>query len=562
MNNVSLKMFLGKYQKEITNLFSEVGHKNIIERIWDKDHTVWSRNPAEITNRLGWLNSTKETLTALPEINEFVHSINSEGFKNVLLLGMGGSSLAPEVFKITYGDNNKNITLHVLDSTDPGAVLKYSNELDPATTLYIVSTKSGGTVETLSLMKYFYNFVLNKLGQEKVGRHFTAITDPGSGLESMAKQLSFRKVFLNNPDIGGRYSALSLFGMVPAALIGLDLPAFLLKAEETVRNAFEKIESNLSAQLGAAIGELANKGLDKLTFLLSPPLASFGSWVEQLIAESTGKNGRGILPVVDESIEGIENYSDDRIFVSVKIKTDDSINSKIAQIKEAGLPIIEIEIADKIDLGSQFFMWEFATIVAAWRMFIQPFDQPDVESAKVRAGEMIQQYKASGELSIPKSILQQDGITIYGGLRGDTIDEILFSFMNFIGNGSYVSIQAFLNPTPETSAALNKLRRLITSKYQIASTLGYGPRFLHSTGQLHKGDAGRGLFIQFTAVMPDDAAIPDNPGINQSGISFGILKTAQALGDMQALLDKNRNVISIDLGTEIVKNIELIAAKI
>ena len=565
----TIKISMGNHQADYEKACKDVEEQNIINRIWGKDHTVWNDDPTEISNRLGWLDSTKTTMDSINEITDFVQSIQKGGFTHALLLGMGGSSLAPEVLRFTFGVNDGFLDLSVLDSTDPGAVLDYSYKLNPAKTLYIVSTKSGGTVETLSFTKYFYTCVSNKIGADKVGNHFIAITDPGSGLESMARQLKFRKVFLNDPNIGGRYSALSFFGMVPAALVGINLTKFIERANKAVVNSHETIESNAAAKLGVAIGDAANVGIDKLTFIMSNEVSFLGVWIEQLIAESTGKIGKGIVPVVDEEILSPDGYSRDRIFVHLKIEGDTTNDGAVKQLLDAGFPVIELTMEDIYDLGTQFFTWEFATVIAGWRIGIQPFDQPDVESAKVQAKEMINQYRVKGELPSFDPILKSDGMKFYGDITGESINELLEAFMSKLVVGkdefngrSYVALQAFIKPDESTSEALQELRTLIQEKYKVAVTTGYGPRFLHSTGQLHKGDAGNGLFIQFTAAMLKDASIPDNPGASKSSVSFGILKTAQALGDRNALLHKNRNVLTIDLGDDIVSALKLIGSKI
>jgi glucose-6-phosphate isomerase len=299
---------LGKFEQDVNNTFNRLLQEDVINRIWKKDHTLWSDDPNEITNRLAWLNSPAATKNSIKDITDFVEAVKKDGFTNALLLGMGGSSLAPEVFRLTFGVEKGFLDLSVLDSTDPGAVKHFADTLDPEKTLYIVSTKSGGTVETFSFMKFFFNNVSEKIGKEKAGNHFIAITDPGSGLQKVAEDLRFRKIFLNDPDIGGRFSALSLFGCVPAALIGVDLPKFLERAESAAEQASLSDEKNIGARLGCVIGELAEQSVDKLTFIISDKIKSFGSWVEQLIAESTGKNGKGILPVDGEELLSPEYY--------------------------------------------------------------------------------------------------------------------------------------------------------------------------------------------------------------------------------------------------------------
>ena len=544
-----IQISLNNLKNDVDNTFERLIKENIVERIWQKDHSVWSKDPTEITNRLGWLVSPSATRNAISEINSFVELVRKDGFTHALLLGMGGSSLAPEVFRLTFEVKEGYLDLAVLDSTDPGVVKGFADTLSPEKTLYIVSTKSGGTVETFSFMKFFYNHVSNKVGKEKVGNHFVAITDPESGLQKVAEELNFRKIFLNDPNIGGRFSVLSLFGCVPAALVGVDPNKFLDSAEAIAEQSKLSTENNISAKLGCILGELAEQGIDKVTFILSEQIKSFGSWVEQLIAESTGKNGKGILPVDGEDLLSPDFYGKDRLFVSIRLKDDASNQEKIDVLKKSGFPVIEIEWNGLYDLGAEFFRWEFATAVAGWRMQIQPFDQPNVEQAKVIAKQFVKEYKETGKLPEIKPTLIENDIKVYGVFSGNNLDEVLKSFLsNCVAGKSYVSIQAYLKPDIETNQLLQKLRTEIQKKYKIPVTVGYGPRFLHSTGQLHKGDAGNGLFIQLLAEIPDDLPIPDNPGEENSSITFGVLKTAQAFGDRQALIDNKRKMLTIDMG--------------
>ncbi|MGD8778311.1 MAG: glucose-6-phosphate isomerase [Ignavibacteria bacterium] len=558
-----------KYQNQIESRLAKLREEKIIERIWQKDHTVWSEDPTEISNRLGWLDSPSKGLEQVDEINHFVNEIINEGFTNALLLGMGGSSLAPEVFRLTFGVSEGYLDLAVLDSTDPGAVIDKTKNLDLEKTLFIVSTKSGGTVETISFMKYCFNLSQEKLGTEKAPENFIAITDPGSGLEQMAKDLNFRKIFLNDPDIGGRFSALSLFGLVPAALVGIDLRE-LLKAANNEADASkntEDFEINIAAKIGVMMGALANKGVDKVTLISSAKLKYFGAWAEQLIAESMGKFGKGILPVDLEEVLQPDEYSKDRVFVYLKLKDESESDEQVSALIEKGFPVVQLELDNLYALGAEFLSWEIATAISGWVIGVQPFDQPNVEEAKVKAREMMAAYKEKGELPKLDVSLTEDQISIYGDVSSGSIKEALNEFLdsynpgeNEIKDRSYVALQAYVRPTEETTNALQGLRTKIQKKYKLATTVGYGPRFLHSTGQLHKGDAGHGLFIQFTANMPEDINIPDNPGEDSSLITFGVLKNAQALGDRQALLDNDRKFIRIDLGNEVGNGLTKLAS--
>ncbi len=547
--------FIDKESKLVNQKIDVLKEHKIIERIWEKDYTIWNNNPDEIANRLGWLDCDSVTKASFDEIFKFVEEIKKEGIKKALLLGMGGSSLAPEVFSLVFGNKNTFLDLSIVDSTHPELILSKANEFNPQETLYIVSTKSGGTVETISFMKFFYNYSVKKLGSEKAYKHFIAITDPGSGLEQMARELNFRKIFLNDPNIGGRFSALSLFGVVPAALVGTDINKLFNRAEEEIslsKKTDNQISLNNSAIFGVIIGMLAQAGKDKLTIITSNKIKSFGSWIEQLIAESTGKIGKGILPVDMEELLSPEYYSNDRIFVYLKLKDDLTEQTKIDTLKKSDFPVIEFELEDIYDLGKQFFLWEFATAIAGWILGIQPFDQPNVEQAKVIARDIIKDYQDKGKLSTPDPALVEDGFKVYSDLKIYNIKDSLQEFLSKCKSGkNYVTLQAYVNPTTENLNLLQGLRTAIQKKYKVATTLGFGPRFLHSTGQLHKGDSGHGFFIQFISDAQKDVAIPDKAGDESSTITFGVLIKAQALGDRQALIDNKRKVISFEFKNDL-----------
>lgn len=546
-----LTFSLGGYQSSVNRSLLEVREKRVMERIWERDYTVWKSEPKEITNRLGWLESPAVMCEHAAHFRAFVDAIKAEGFEQVLLLGMGGSSLAPEVFSKIFGNAKTGLAkgLSVLDSTDPQAVLAAEKSLDLTKTLFIVSTKSGGTVETFSFFKYFYNRVAERVGAEKAGRHFIAITDPGSRLADVAAQYCFRETFLNDPNVGGRYSALTYFGLIPAALVGVDVERLLDRAQVMTCNTdgcnCPVDGNNFGGQLGTVIGELAKAGRDKLTFVLSPKIESFGDWVEQLIAESTGKEGKGILPVVGEPLGSPDVYGDDRVFVYLKLAGDSTHDEKIQALENAGHPVIRLLLDDAYDLGGQFFLWEMATAVAGARLGINPFDQPNVEAAKILARKMVAEFTEKGRL--PKS--ESAPLTAAA----------LKDFLAQAGPGAYIAIQAYIQPTADTDRALLAFRTRLRDSTKLATTLGYGPRFLHSTGQLHKGDAGKGLFIQFSTQPVDDVTIPDEAGKPNWTLTFGKLKTAQALGDAQALRDAGRKVIHFDLGADALAGLKSMA---
>ncbi len=546
MDQSQIFVNLGNSKAEIEQSIATLAENKIMERIWDHDHTVWKPESKEISNRLAWLHSPHAMLEDIPLLEDLVEGLRKDGFTQAVLLGMGGSSLAPEVFRKTFGIRDGYLDLAVLDSTDPDAIRAIEAEINLTQTVFIVATKSGGTVETLSFFKYFYNQVLEAVGLEKVGEHFIAITDPGSKLEKLANKYGFRSTFLNDPNIGGRYSALSYFGMVPATLLGIDIETLLARSLtglcscETCDCALD--ENNYGVQLGAILGGLAQEGRDKLTLITSSEIASFGSWIEQLIAESTGKEGLGILPVAGENITSPDHYNNDRVFVYLKMENDQTQDSAINSLMEAGHPVIWIQLADLYDLGGQFFLWELATVVAGHILKINPFDQPNVESAKILARNMVAEYMETGNLPEGDS----------SELSPETLDTFL---KESIIPGSYIALQAFLQPTAEIESELQKLRLKLRDKFNVATTKGFGPRFLHSTGQLHKGDSGNGIFIQLNSNSEIDLPIPDAAGNPASSMSFGVLKNAQALGDAQALRDTNRKIIRFDLGLDVLESI-------
>ena len=542
---------LGPYQNFVEQGLAAVRDERIVGRIWAHDHTVWNPNPAEIKNRLGWLHSIGVMSRNIQRLTDLADAVRAEGYKHVLLLGMGGSSLAAGVLAKTFGPQSGYPDLAILDSTDPGAVLTRREQGDPARSLFIVSTKSGTTVETLSFFKFFYNRVADLLGEERAGQHFVAITDPGSPLTDLAERCRFRSTFLNDPHIGGRYSVLSCFGLVPAALTGIDLN--LLLARATNMSSDGESPTGDAVLLGVILGEMAMADRDKVTLVASPGLESFGDWVEQLLAESTGKKGRGILPVVGEPFGSPEDYGNDRLFVYLRLAGDAEYEKKIAELERAGHPVVTINVEDRYDLGGLFFIWEMATAVAGWRMGINPFDQPDVESSKTLARRMVDQYIKRGIFPEEEPSLIDRDIMVFGGPESQDPGSALACFIGEgITDGAYIALQAYLQPGLETDKALHRLRVRLRDRFRLATTTGYGPRYLHSTGQLHKGDAGRGLFVQFTADNATDVAIPDDPGSPVSSMTFGALEKAQAMGDRKALEDAGRRVVRFHLGSDVI----------
>ena len=553
-------------KEKVDQALAEMAGQQALRRIWEQDYTLWQPDPQEISNRLGWLDIAARMQENIPEIQSLVDSVKEDGYTQVLLLGMGGSSLAPDLFGRTFSGQPGGLALHVVDSTDPDLILSFTETLDPSKTLFIVATKSGTTEETLSFFRYFFNWTAGALDEVEAGKHFVAITDPGSKLVDLAAGYHFRTIFKNDPNIGGRYSALSYFGLVPAALAGVDLSRLLNNATQMAGLCQPGVppQENPAAQLGVILGEAAKTGGDKVTFIISDQVASFGDWVEQLIAESTGKQGKGILPVVREPLGAPADYGRDRLFVHIPLAGDRSQQAALDALRDSGFPVIRIPIQDRYDLGGQFFLWELAIAVAGYRLGINPFNQPNVESAKKRARQMVAAYKEAGSLPEKPPLLSQEGIAVYGPkrvadegtewiLEADTPYEALAKFLAQSQNGDYIALQAFIPPTEENEKALQALRVRLRDQYQLATTLGFGPRFLHSTGQLHKGGAANGLFLQFTCAHPRDVPIPDEAGLPppgrkpESSITFGVLELAQALGDRQALEDAGRRVLRFHL---------------
>lgn len=541
MDRIKVACSFGEREPVIQEALSEALEQNVIPRIFKYDHTVWKENPAEIINRLGWLQIPEKMAADSKRLQSWAGQIANSGFTRGLLLGMGGSSLSAEVFRHTFGIKPGYLNLSILDSTDPDAVRSISATLVPEKTLFIVATKSGGTAETRSFMNYFFEWMKIRLPGADPGSHFIAITDPGSSLIQDARSLNFRDVILNDPNIGGRFSALSYYGLVPASLTGLDIDALLAGAINMMKQCRKK--HNPALLIGVALGRLAKAGVDKATFIFSDEIARFGDWVEQLIAESTGKDNRiGILPVVGEEAGGPDVYEKDRVFISITLDGDTTRSEFINPLKAAGYPVIELQIKEKIHLGGLFYLWELITAIACEQLRVNPFDQPHVQTAKTIAREKIKDYQ--NNRTIPKgSVLEPSA-------------ETLSDFLYQARPGDYIAIQAFVQPTQETDAAVAQLRFYLRQSTKLAVTAGYGPRFLHSTGQLHKGDSGKGLFIQFISDIPsEDVPIPDIPGNPASSITFGVLRNAQALGDYEALLNANRRVIRFNLGSDVPGNI-------
>ena len=553
------QLILGSYAAALDARLKAWNEEDIASRIWRRDGAVWMPDPEKAArttdpaDRLGWLTIPETMLNEVKNLTAFAEEIREEGYNQVVLLGMGGSSLAPEVLMTTFGNAPGFPSLIVLDSTHPTAVQRVSDSIDVKKTLFLVSSKSGGTIETLSFFKFFYDAV--SAAKNDPGQNFVAITDPGSRLETLAADKKLRRVFSSPPEVGGRYSALTYFGLVPAALIGLDLREFLNRsvamAQATCPGA--PVADNPGLSLGAAIGELALAGRDKITFFASPGISAFGIWLEQLIAESTGKLDTGILPVADEEPAGLDNYGDDRVFVHLRLSGDnnEALDRRISALQKGGHPVILISLDKRGDIGGEFFRWEMATASAGAVLGINPFDQPNVEAAKVKARDLMAAYHESGSLPADMPVLTDGCLEVHGGTgrNTDTAVALLKDFIKQARPGDYVALMAYIPPTDETDRALNIFRLNLRDRLKTATTVGYGPRFLHSTGQLHKGDGNKGLFIQITHTPEADTPIPGEP------YSFGTLIAAQALGDYQALQERGRRLIRFHIGADLISGL-------
>jgi glucose-6-phosphate isomerase len=500
------------------------------ERLFEHDATLWKDDPqhgAIIGQALGWL------------------TIAAEGYRDAVLLGMGGSSLAPEVLRRTFGVADGFLDLHICDSTEPAAVRAVEAAVDLERTLFLVASKSGGTTETASFHAYFAERLRELVGGEAAGRHFVAITDPDTSLHRQALAQGFRAVFLNPPDIGGRYSALSYFGLVPAALIGLDIDRLLERAASVAAQCRDgaPAREHPAFKVGVALGELARAGRDKVTFFLSPAIASLGAWLEQLLAESTGKEGTGLVPVDGEAPGPPAAYGDDRVFVYLALEGDPDERhlTALEALAAAGQPTMTLALADLWDVGAEFVRWEVAVAAAGAVLGIDPFDQPNVQESKDNTRRLLAAYVTEGSLPAPPTA-GGPPLTLAVGDPG--LGDALRGLLGGVRPGDYVALQAYLPPGERHQRILQGVRLLVRDRLRVATTLGYGPRFLHSTGQLHKGGRPDGVFLQLTCGVRDDLAIPGQP------YTFGLLVQAQARGDLEALAGRGLRVLSVDLGPE------------
>jgi transaldolase / glucose-6-phosphate isomerase len=539
---------LGSAERAVKATLAKMDETKLPERLWKQDPTLWKANDpahqAEIKIRMGWLDVVDLMLTKVDELSAFADEARKAGFTRAVLCGMGGSSLAPEVLRRTFGVAKGFIDVAVLDSTDPAAVATLEKWSEPAKTLYIVSSKSGGTTEPNVFFQYFYKRVGATLG-DAAGQNFVAITDPGTAMEKRAREHGFRRIFLNRAEIGGRYSALSHFGLVPAALMGIDVAKLLKRAKRMMLACGPTVPAvqNPGLFLGAVIGTLAKAGRDKLTFVVDRKIDSFGYWTEQLIAESTGKEGTGIVPIEGEPIAVSAAYGKDRVFAYARL--DGGQDRGVQALIRAGQPVIAMRLQDTYDIGAEFMRWEIATAAAGWVLGIDPFDQPNVQESKDNTVRLLKAFEEKGALPDPGGVLSANAT--------DFANRLL-AHLKLVKKGDYVALTAYVERTAERETALREIRSAIRTRYKVATTVGYGPRFLHSTGQLHKGGAANGVFIQLSAEPVADLSIPGER------FTFGTLEAAQALGDYESLASRGRRALRVSLGVDVDAGLRTIAA--
>ena len=526
------RLVLGPQAGEIHKRLETMAAIDFESRFWKKDASLWGELEVakNVAPWLGWIDIVDTMRGRIAEIEEFVAGVRRSGFTRVVVCGMGGSSLAPLVLSKCVADGS-GLELHVLDLTNPASVLEVESTGSLSTTLFIVASKSGTTAEPNAFDAYFWDKVKN-------GNQFVAITDPGNPFEASAKERNFRHVFLNFPSIGGRFSALSYFGLVPAALAGIDLGRFLDCASLILKNAGPAFE------LGAAMGEWSRAGRNKLTFLTPESLYPMGLWLEQLVAESTGKLGKGILPIAGERVASPDKYGPDRVFVELRFAGDESLTESVQALERARHPIVDISMGDPYDIAQEFMRWEIATAVAGYVIGINPFDQPNVQESKDITKKLLLQVEENGSLPSDRPALTDGKLSYFGDNYKDSPKKFLNGFFSVLGPGDFIVLMAFLPDSPELTAKLRNLQAVIRDGMKVATTMGYGPRFLHSTGQFHKGGPNNGFFVQLTSNHPKDDSVPGQRA------TWGQFVDAQAAGDLQALKQKGRQTIRIHLGND------------
>lgn len=554
----AMAFHMGEYEKAFRERVDLLQKERFGARLWRKDGSLWKKEAEEqdyIRNALGWLHVAEKMEKGLGELKAFAREAKEGGFKRVVHMGMGGSSLAPMVFERTFPPGEGGASLTVLDTTDPAAILDIERKLPLEETLFIVASKSGTTAEPLAFGDYFYEKV-KALKGDAAGENFLAVTDPGTPLAKLADERGFRRTFLNFKDIGGRYSALSYFGLVPAALMGLDVEEILIRALRMLHACSPSVPAgeNSGVLLGAAMGELARHGRNKVTFLMPEAIATLGMWLEQLIAESTGKEGTGLLPVAGEPLGQPAVYGSDRFFVAIRVRDllDERLERGVQELREAGQPLAVIDLEDRLDIAQEFFRWEIATAAAGAILGINAFNQPNVQESKDNTKRLLEVVKGGKPLPEEKPDHTTGPLSLFTQGDAPNFGAALADFFAQVRPGDYAALLAYLTEKPEIDEALDAIRVRLRNKLKIAATVGYGPRFLHSTGQFHKGGPNSGLFIQLTADDREDMEIPDRP------YTFGVLKRSQALGDLQALRKHGRRVVRIHLGGDALGGLKLL----
>jgi glucose-6-phosphate isomerase len=540
-----------------------------MKRLWDRDASLWTGD--DESKWLGWLDVVEEQIAHQDQLDKLAKEVHQRGFEHILLLGMGGSSLCPEVLRMTFGRIPQFPNLHVLDSTDPAQVKSFEHQIDIAKTLFIVSSKSGSTLEPNIFKQYFFERTKQTAGANNAGKQFIAITDPGSKMQQVAESDHFLHIFFGRPSIGGRYSALSNFGMVPAAAMGLDTKKFFSRTADMVRacGSGASVEENPGAVLGIILGAAANAGRDKITIITSPGISDLGAWLEQLIAESTGKIGKGIIPVDREHLVSPDAYGNDRVFAYVRLETGINADqeAKVAALEKAGHPVVRITMADTYDLGAQFFQWEIATAVAGAIIGINTFNQPDVEASKVATRTLTSEYEKTGSLPAEKPVVEDSGVKLFTDDKNaadlakiagadKTLAGYVKAHLSRIKTGDYFAVLGYIQMNTEHEDALQIMRHAVRDKKKVATCLGFGPRFLHSTGQAYKGGPNSGVFLQITC---DDAVELPVPG---QKYTFGIVKAAQARGDFQVLAERGRRALRVHLGSNVKAGLATLQAAI
>lgn len=556
---------LHKYEAAVAAELGKLESKDFCKRLWSKDAALWTGS--DEAQWLGWLDIVSGQLASLKSLEEAAKKLAEGKFKHLVLLGMGGSSLCVEVLRQTLGGKAGFPEMIVLDSVVPAQVISVRKAVDPAQTLFIVASKSGSTTEPNVLCQYFYDECKKVVG-DKAGQHFVAITDPGSSMEKRAKELGFAHTAYGLPTIGGRFSALSNFGMLPAALMGIDVKEFLTQAESMVAacSADSKPAENPGVHLGAILGVLTKEGRDKVTLIASPQIQSLGTWLEQLIAESTGKEGKGIVPIAAETLADPKSYGNDRLFVYLRLasKPDPKQDAAVDALEQSGNPVVRIEMPDLMHLGAEFFRWELAVATAGSIIGINAFNQPNVQESKDFTKEFLAEFVEEGCLPENRLLGCEDGFEAFADdenikffkqeLGNDqSIESILRSHLDRLSDGDYFAINAYIECCPRLEAKLQKIRDIVMTQFKVATTVGFGPRFLHSTGQLHKGGPNSGVFLQITSEEKQDLAIPGEK------YSFTTLKEAQALGDFKALSSRNRRLVRLHLPADVDAALDKVA---